>query len=234
MYPAHGAQAITIVGGKHCAVRGVRALSSSPDAAIGINLGEGNEVANCDVGGALGGPVRSPGRCIWTLATTRNAVHDNHVHDCRSHALDFDAFTSASACYSNTCENNGEEGIFVEETAHGNVVVNNTCRNNSGSGIGVYANAVGPVANNFFLGNVLIDNGGAGISAGGYGHAATKHSDHNLFASNRARGNGRGAFAPSHGANEGDFWVDNLGEGPAPVWAGPVDGGSANVSVFEP
>jgi hypothetical protein len=32
------------------------------------------------------------------------------------HALDFDAYTSSSSAYSNLCEDNGEEGIFVEET----------------------------------------------------------------------------------------------------------------------
>ena len=41
-------------------------------------------------------------------------------------------------------QSNGEEGIFVEETASGNFVFNNTLRRN-GCGIGVYSNAVGPM-----------------------------------------------------------------------------------------
>ena len=68
-------------------------------------------------------------------------VHDNHVHHCHSHSIDFDAGTQNSAGYNNLAEDNREEGIFVEETAHNNAIVNNTCRRNA-NGIGVYANAV--------------------------------------------------------------------------------------------
>ena len=57
-------------------------------------------------------------RCIWTLATSHALVHDNHVHHCSSHALDFDAYTSSSVAWNNLCEENGQEGIFLEETAH--------------------------------------------------------------------------------------------------------------------
>ena len=86
------------------------------------------EISSSDVGGSS--TAMSKGRCIWTLATSRAFVHDNYVHHCTSHALDFDAYTSNSAAYSNVCEDNGEEGIFVEETANGNFIFNNTCRRN--------------------------------------------------------------------------------------------------------
>ena len=41
------------------------------------------------------------------------------------------------------------EGIFVEETAHDNIIASNTCRRNK-NGIGVYSNVVGPVKGNVF------------------------------------------------------------------------------------
>jgi parallel beta-helix repeat protein len=88
------------------------------------------------------------------------------VHHAAAHALDFDAYTSNSVAYNNTCEDNTEEGIFVEETAHDNVVAANTCRRN-GNGIAVYSNAVGPAANNFIVGNAVTDNNASGISSGG-------------------------------------------------------------------
>lgn len=93
-------------------------------------------------GGGSTGQGMTVGRCIWILATSRAMVHDNWVRNCSSHALDFDAYTSASAAYGNLCEDNREEGIFVEETASGNFVFNNTLRRN-GCGIGVYSMAVG-------------------------------------------------------------------------------------------
>jgi parallel beta-helix repeat protein len=100
----------------------------------------------CDVGADPSG-ARTKGRAIWTLATSHNLVHDNHIHNSSSHSLDFDAYTGESVAYNNLCEYCSEEGIFVEETAHDNMVFNNTCANN-GNGIGIYSNAVGPVANN--------------------------------------------------------------------------------------
>ena len=80
-------------------------------------------------------------------------------------APDFDAYTKNSIAYNNLCEDNGEEGIFVEETASFNVIINNTCRRN-GAGISLYSNAVGPVANNFVVNNVVENNLGNGLSAG--------------------------------------------------------------------
>jgi hypothetical protein len=91
---------------------------------IGINMSPYAEVSGCNIGGTDG--AMSNGRCIWCLATSRALVHHNHVHHCTAHALDFDAYTSSSVAYSNLCEMNGEQGIFVEETASGNFVFNNT------------------------------------------------------------------------------------------------------------
>ena len=223
---SRGMQAISIVDGHRNAVRGVRAVAAN-DAAIGINGGSENEVANCDVGGD--GGYEAPARCIWTLATSRALVHGNHVHHCRMHALDFDAYTSTSVAYNNLCEHNGEEGIFVEETANGNFVANNVVRNNA-HGIGVYSNAVGPVQNNFFVANVAEDNPGGGITAGGYGHVPTKHSSYNVFLGNTAtrNGGGNGDFNPAHGATVGDYWTGNAG-----AWS-VTPHANANTSRFEP
>ena len=57
-------------------------------------------------------------------------MHDNEVRRCAGHALDLDAYTSGSAVWSNACEGNGYQGIFVEETAHDNFVFNNIEFNN--------------------------------------------------------------------------------------------------------
>lgn len=143
---SRGWQSISIVGSSHCAIRGVRALANNSDSAIGLNLGGYHEVSFSDVGGDSAGP-RTRGRAIWTLATSHNLIHDNHIHNSTSHSLDFDAYTGDSLAYNNFCEYCTEEGIFVEETAHDNTIFNNTCSNN-GNGIGLYSNAVGPVANN--------------------------------------------------------------------------------------
>lgn len=139
---SRGYQAISIVNGGHNVVRSVRAIANHSDSAIGINMSPYAEVAHCDAGGEDG--AMSLGRCIWTLATSHALIHHNHVHHCSAHALDFDAYTTTSVAYGNLCENNREEGIFVEETASGNFVFNNTARRN-GAGISLYSNAVGPV-----------------------------------------------------------------------------------------
>lgn len=124
-YPySRGYMAIAIQGGSGNAVRGVRALANNSDGAIGITGSPNTEIAESNIGG----PGRmTRGRCIWCLSTSRAIIHDNHVHHCSAHALDFDAYTSRSTAYSNLCEDNGEEGIFVEETASDNFIFNNTC-----------------------------------------------------------------------------------------------------------
>lgn len=227
-----GLQAISIVSGFHNSIRGVRAVSPY-DSAIGINMGSSNEVAECDVGGDKG--YTAPARCIWALATSRVLVRDNKVKFCASHALDFDAYTSDSIASGNLCTDNGEEGIFVEETASGNTIVNNTCRRN-GAGIGVYSNEVGPVQDNLFISNVLEDNIRVGIIAGGYGHDPNKYSRRNIFIANRAARNGDAAFYPDHGALDGDYWVANLNlDAPqsTPKWKSLPANNSA-VAIFEP
>ena len=75
----------------------------------------------------------SPVRAIWTLATSKAYVHHNHVHHSSSHALDFDAYTAESIAWENLCEDNKDEGIFVEKQ-HTTIGCMNTCRRN-GNGI---------------------------------------------------------------------------------------------------
>ena len=109
--------AIALVGGGRNSIRNVRLIANNSGSTIGINMSPNAEIGGCDIGGRGVGVGMTIGRCIWALATNGALVHDNHVHHCSKHALDFDAFTSASAAWSNLCEYNGEEGIFVEETA---------------------------------------------------------------------------------------------------------------------
>ena len=125
------------------------------------------------------------------------------------------------------------------------MIFNNTCRFNFGSGIGVYSNAVGPVANNFIIGNTLLHNNGNALSAGGVGHNVfpNKYSLGNIFASNFALGNGVGKpqdpsqFNPTHGAVSGDYWVNNVvgkpqDKGAKPEWDVNLITKHANSSAF--
>eukprot|EP00948_MAST-09A_sp_MAST-9A-sp1_P002763 g2763.t1 len=231
VYNQTAMHAIAVHNGKRNTIRNVRAAAQW-QAAIAINGGTQNEVSNCDVGGQEGRPL--PGRAIWTLATSRAYVHHNHVHHSLSHALDFDAYTTSSVSWKNLCEDNKDEGIFVEETASSNVIVDNICRRNA-NGIGVYSNAVGPVQGNLFFGNVVEDNSNMGITAGGMGHNPTKHSDSNTFFENTAQdNNNKGAqFNPQHGANIGDFWFSNNVPNKE-IGFFPLPSANANVSIFQP
>mmetsp|Transcript_19664 Transcript_19664/g.51155 ORF Transcript_19664/g.51155 Transcript_19664/m.51155 type:complete len:378 (-) Transcript_19664:1305-2438(-) len=231
---SRGHQAITIVNGAHNVVRSVRAIANNTDSAIGVNESPFAEIAFCDVGGSEA--ATALGRCIWTLATSHAIVHHNHIHHCSAHALDFDAFTGNSAAYGNLCEDNGEEGIFVEETAHDNFVFNNTLRRNR-CGIGLYANAVGPVQSNWIVGNVL-DSNENGLTSGGYGHLPGKYAMGNIFASNVLTNNAPGGAQVdvSHGQVIGDVWIDNTFSGPEQSWSRVPTGPTANgnVSIFAP
>ena len=238
-YPdRRGYQAITIVGGANNAVRHATLRANNTDAAVSVNTSPNAEIAYCDVGGGPSGQGQTKGRCIWTIATSRALVHDNRVRNCSSHALDFDAYTSASAAWSNLCEDNGEEGIFVEETASGNFVFNNTLRRN-GCGIGVYSNAVGPVDHNLIVANVAEGNAGNAITAGGYGHDPRKISSGNIFAANIARdnaGHNGGQYNAHHGATAGDLWTGNSAESmsvPAYAPSLPNNASAVVVTLFD-
>lgn len=106
----HGYMALSIQGGANNAIRGVRAMSNNSDAVIGVNMSPRAEIGGCEVGGDSGALGLLETRCIWTLATSHALVHDCHVHHCRSHSLDFDAYTSSSVAWNNVCEDNGAEG----------------------------------------------------------------------------------------------------------------------------
>lgn len=90
------------------------------------------------------------------------------------------------------------------------------------------------MAGNIFIGNVVEDNVGHGVTAGGYGHLPTKTSLDNVFLANAAAGNGGGAFNPMHGAASGNFWIANsAAHGGEPEW-NALPTSNANVSIFEP
>lgn len=171
-------------------------------------------------------------------------MHDNIVTGCSHHALDFDAYTSSSAAWSNLIESCGlgpdgsgyGQGIFVEESASGNFIFNNTVRNNS-NGIEVYSNVVGPVISNIFAANVVEKNTRYGITSGGVGNETkSTHAESNIFVANHASDNGMAAFEVNHGHVEKDYWVSNTASEGDEVWElknGDLQS-SANVSVFEP
>jgi len=100
------------------------------------------------------------------------------------------------------------------------MLFNNTCRNNR-NGIGVYSNEVGPVANNYIIGNVLKNNMQYGLTSGAIGHEETKISLQNTFASNFIAGNAwdqadpdhTAQVNPAHGATTGDYYTNNIIKG---------------------
>ena len=104
-------------GGKNT-IRNVRALANNTGASIGVNEVSHAEVSFSDIGGGAEHGMLNT-RCVWTLSVTAALIHDNFIRNCSKHSLDFDAYTSGSAAYSNVIEDHGEEGIFVEETARG-------------------------------------------------------------------------------------------------------------------
>eukprot|EP00658_Telonema_sp_P-2_P054939 TRINITY_DN43697_c0_g1_i1.p1 TRINITY_DN43697_c0_g1~~TRINITY_DN43697_c0_g1_i1.p1 ORF type:complete len:378 (+),score=40.71 TRINITY_DN43697_c0_g1_i1:62-1195(+) len=198
--------AVRVQGGRAASVKNITAKGACPIAIISVTKGSMHEIAGSELDG--GGQA---GRCLWTLSTQRALVHDNHVHNCTGHALDFDAYTSRSAAWGNLCEDCGFQGIFVEETASDNFLFANTCRNNKGEGIAVYSNAVGPVARNLFVNNIVTGNS-IGISSGGYGHDPRKHAEDNIYIGNVALGNNVAGFNVAHGAVEGETWLDNTND----------------------
>ena len=223
--------AVSVLNSERSTVRFVRALSNW-QTSIGVHGGSQNEIAHCDAGGVEGAPILA--RAIWLLATDKCYVHHCHVHHAQMHALDFDAYTSSSVAWSNLCEDNKEEGIFVEETAHDNVITGNTCRRNK-NGIGVYSKVVGPVKGNVFFGNVLQGNYLNAITAGGYGHSANLYSDTNTFFANTALDTppDLASFNPMHGANQHDYWFGNEVDGTGSEFF-PIPAANDNVGIFEP
>ena len=226
--------AISLLNSNRNTVRKVRALAHWRSA-LAIHGGSKNEISKCNAGGDEGRTI--PVRALWCLATSHAYIHHNYIHHSESHALDFDAYTGNSICWNNLCEDNSAEGIFVEETAHDNVVVGNTCRRNK-HGIGVYSEAVGPVKNNVFFGNFLYNNTINGIIAGGAGHNPNKHSESNVFFSNTASGNADGTtdgqFNPAHGINIGDFWFNNVVDEKDETKFYPLPMSNVNTSMFDP
>ena len=242
--------AVSILNSQKTAVRGLR-LVSQWETCVGIRGGVHNEVSSNNVGGESGRTTPAT-RGVWALATSRAYVHHNHVHHADKHALDFDAYTGNSVAWENLCEDNKEQGIFVEETSHDNVIVSNTCRRN-GHGIGVYTLTVGPVSNNIFFGNIVTNNEREGITAGGFGHDTTHFSQKNVFFANTATGNNQGSntgiagsgssggaqFNPMHGANQGDHWFGNtvVSSGSSSSTTQqffPIPHENGDVSIFEP
>lgn len=233
-HPKTQMQGVAILQGHRNSLRGVRALSNW-QSAIGVRGGSNNEIVNCDVGGdPKYGNIAA--RAIWSIATERNYVHHNYVHHADMHALDFDAYTASSIAWANTCEDNGAEGIFVEETSHDNVITGNICRRNR-NGIGVYTLAVGPVTRNVFFGNQVEENTNNAITAGGYGHDPTKYSIGNVFFGNVASKvpEGNAAFNVAHGANKGDYWFGNAVQGGNDEFdLSKLPHNNSKVAIFQP
>eukprot|EP00039_Didymoeca_costata_P011794 m.166819 g.166819 ORF g.166819 m.166819 type:complete len:200 (+) comp15294_c0_seq3:570-1169(+) len=171
-------------------------------AVVNIRGGTKNEIKSCTIDG-----MGKAGRSVWLIATSYAFVSYCKILNSIGHSLDFDAYTSSSTAYNNLCMNNGEQGIFVEETANGNFIVGNTVQNNT-NGINLYSNAVGPVTKNIIAYNTIINNRDIGLSSGGYGHAPNKVAVDNIFVGNVLHGNPTGAQV-SHGPVQGDLWINN-------------------------
>eukprot|EP00618_Florenciella_parvula_P018012 CAMPEP_0119523370 /NCGR_PEP_ID=MMETSP1344-20130328/38448_1 /TAXON_ID=236787 /ORGANISM="Florenciella parvula, Strain CCMP2471" /LENGTH=432 /DNA_ID=CAMNT_0007561575 /DNA_START=67 /DNA_END=1362 /DNA_ORIENTATION=- len=221
-------EAIRIKDGSHCKVEGVTGYGSGTNI-IEVHNGNRHEISHSTLDGG-----DAAFRCIWLLATNHGLVHFNYATRCVGHVIDFDAYTSNSAAWSNVAEYNNPtgvgEGIFVEETATNNFIFNNTASNNGGNGIALYSSVVGPVTGNIIAANTAENNAGHGLSSGGYGHDPVKHAGDNIFVGNTASGNSGNDLQIMHGAAINDYWTGN--DGGYTYDEDPHS--SANVTVFEP
>ncbi|GMH87316.1 hypothetical protein TrVE_jg2234 [Triparma verrucosa] len=242
--PEKGYMAVSITGGSKNAVRNVRAMANNSFSVIGVNESPHAEVSNSIVGGdADTGMLQT--RCIWTLVVSNALVHDNRVSYCSMHALDFDAYTSSSVAWNNHCDHNGQEGIFLEESADHCVLFNNTVINNE-NGISVYSNEVGPVQSNFILNNLIKNNRRNGLSSGGNGKDASRKSFQNIFSMNHVEGNAwdqsdtawgpapKAQVNPAHGDVDGDYWTSNVVVGDVRYEDGSELGDADQLAIFEP
>ena len=224
---SRGYQAISIVGGSHNVVRGVRALANNTDAAITIKSSQFSEVSNCDIGGTAESPIF--GRCLWTLNATRALIHDNKVHHCTNHALDLDVKTTKSAVWNNICEDNTQEGIYIEQNATDNYIFNNTVFRNK-YGISVYSNQTGPVSGNYIVRNTVASNQ-IGISSGGTAKG-TNSAKSNAFVDNVAINN-QFDYDPNNGVTEGDYWTGNTVAGTGQEFES-IPALNADTAIFKP
>ena len=154
-------------------------------------------------------------RCIWALVARFVVVHDNFIHHCHLHSLDFDSNTYASIAYNNDGEYLRQEHVFVEEKANNNLIFNNSARHTF-SGVSTYALWEGPCYDNKIINNVASHNsigfqdGGGGSKQncetfhGGGNYTADKFScslqtQRNLWVGNVAYNSSRTGINVFHG-----------------------------------
>ena len=102
-------QAVTMTNSTYCSIRNIRASAWS-DAMVGVTGGKHNEITNCDIGGYEGRVVNSTriDRGIWSLAHSHGYIHGNYIHHVTAYGIDFDAYTTNSIAFNNTCNDNGK------------------------------------------------------------------------------------------------------------------------------
>lgn len=105
-------------------------------------------------------PANNPdyyARCFWSLYMRYVLVHDNYIHHCTKHSLDFDSGTQNSMAYNNLGVDLKTNYIFVEEESHDNFIFNNTGRNTQ-TAVVTYSLWEGPCVDNKFINNVGSNN----------------------------------------------------------------------------
>jgi len=101
-------------------------------------------------------------RGIWIKGSSQNStsgftITNNIISNTNQFGIDLDVTTSNSLVKFNQSQNNGQSGIFVEESANNNQIIANTCILNP-IGINIYSNINGPCNYNTFVANRCISN----------------------------------------------------------------------------
>lgn len=125
-------------------------------------------------------------RGIWVATSgPEDVVSDNTVTDVQMDGVDCDESTSGSLIKFNYLHNNGRYGVFLEQSASGNLVLGNVCNYDSSFDIGCYNNSATPRGateyNSIICNSLLGDNG---LRNGSTGDGNTVTSSYNFFFDN--------------------------------------------------
>lgn len=111
------------------------------------NGGYGNTVSHVE-------SSHSYNRGIWAETHKLLVLHSSFHHNAAD-GIDFDAHTSQSYAYNNTCYNNSRHGIFMEEGASSNTIIGNTCHSNAACAVCQGSAVSGMSADNAVISNTL-------------------------------------------------------------------------------
>jgi hypothetical protein len=190
----------------------------------------GGQILNCN--------ITNSSRAIWTETISRVIISGNRVYANHGHAIDFDAFSTASTCVNNIVVGNAaREGIFIEQGASGIVVAGNTIGPGNGNGVAVYNNDMNVTCGpHVIAGNTIVGNLNAGISVGSTAPRAGTPDVGVTVAGNVLRGNGPAAKPQgvhTNGAQVGTVYAANDNADGISLFTQRM-AGAANISIIDP